>query len=211
MTSTQTTDTSNTLVYIIDDDPSMRAALDDLLASVGLNTRTYSSVQEFLDQGVEDSPGCLILDIRMPGQSGMDFHRHMAQYGIQLPTIFITGHGDIALGVEAMKNGAIEFLTKPFRDQDLLDAIQLGLQKDTQRRQEEAQITVLRDRWNKLTTGEQSVMRLVVQGLLNKQIASHLHVSEITVKVRRGQVMRTMEAGSLAELVRMADRLQLQP
>jgi FixJ family two-component response regulator len=195
------------VVYLIDDDASMRAALEDLFASVALQVRAFGSTRAFLDHPREDAPGCLVLDIRMPGQSGMEFHRQMVESGFAIPTIFITGHGDIAMGVEAMKNGAIEFLTKPFRDQDLLDAIQEGIRRDQTRRQTEADTAELLARWDSLTPGEQDVTRLVVQGLLNKQVAARLDISEITVKVRRGHAMRKMKAGSLAELVRLAARI----
>jgi len=197
------------VVYLIDDDASMRAALEDLFASVGLQVCTFGSTDEFLAHRLQDAPACLVLDIRMPGQSGMDFHRRMVESGFALPTIFITGHGDIAMSVEAMKNGAIEFLTKPFRDQALLDAIQDGIRRDCVRRQSDAVAAELRARWESLSSGEQDVTRLVVQGLLNKQVAARLHLSEITVKVRRGQAMRKMQAGSLAELVRLAERIGL--
>ncbi|MBO9768620.1 MULTISPECIES: response regulator transcription factor [Xanthomonas] len=197
------------VVYLIDDDASMRAALEDLFASVGLQVYAFGSTDQFLAHRLHEVPACLVLDIRMPGQSGMEFHRRMVESGVALPTIFITGHGDIAMSVEAMKNGAIEFLTKPFRDQALLDAIQDGIRRDRARRQSEAVAAALRARWESLTSGEQDVTRLVVQGLLNKQIAARLHLSEITVKVRRGQAMRKMQAGSLAELVRLAERIGL--
>ena len=196
------------LVRLIDDDRSVRAALEDLLASVGLRVQAFGSVAEFLAAPGQDAPGCLILDVRMPGQSGMDFHRQMSELGISWPVIFITGHGDIAMGVEAMKNGAIEFLTKPFRDQELLDAIQRGIEQDRERRREEGAIDELRGRWTSLNPGEQAVVQGVVRGRLNKQIAADLGVSEITVKVRRAQVMRKMQAKTLVDLVRMYDRLQ---
>ncbi|WP_019577423.1 response regulator transcription factor [Curvibacter lanceolatus] len=195
------------IVYVVDDDVSVRAALEDLLASVGLQVLSFGSTQEFIAHERADAPACLVLDVRMPGQSGMDFHRRMSDLGISLPTIFITGHGDIAMGVEAMKNGALEFLTKPFRDQSLLDAIHKGIEKDRQRRRAEAAAAVLQQRWASLTAGEQEVIRLVVQGLLNKQIAARLDLSEITVKVRRGNAMRKMQTASLAELVRVAEKL----
>lgn len=196
------------IVHVIDDDRSVRAALEDLLASVGLRVCVFGSVSDFLAAPREDAPGCLILDVRMPGQSGMDFHRQMGELGIALPVIFITGHGDIAMGVEAMKNGALEFLTKPFRDQDLLDAIQRGIEQDRARRAEEGAIDELRQRWASLNAGEQAVIQGVVRGRLNKQIAADLGVSEITVKVRRAQLMRKMQAKTLVDLVRMYDRLQ---
>ncbi|UOB07419.1 response regulator transcription factor [[Acidovorax] ebreus] len=197
------------IVYIVDDDCSVRAALEDLLTSVGLKVSTFGSAKEFLAYPLEEAPGCLVLDVRMPGQSGMDFHRQMIEMGIGLPVVFITGHGDIAMSVEAMKNGAIEFLTKPFRDQSLLDAIHKGIEKDRERRQSQAIASALQARWASLTAGEQDVTRLVVQGLLNKQIAAQLNISEITVKVRRGHAMRKMQAGSLAELVKITEKLGL--
>jgi len=198
------------VVYIIDDDHSVRAALEDLLASVGLQALSFGSTKEFLQHKLTDAPACLVLDVRMPGQSGMDFHRQMIDLGIQLPTIFITGHGDIAMGVQAMKNGAIEFLTKPFRDQDLLDAIQNGIEKNRLKRQEDAVTAELLHRWMSLSGGEQQVMQLVVQGLLNKQIAAALNISEVTVKVRRGATMRKMEVSSLADLVKISEKLKIQ-
>jgi len=198
------------VVHVVDDDVSVRTALEDLLASVGLQARVFASVAEFLAAPLPDAPGCLVLDVRMPGQSGMDFHRQMADLGIALPVIFITGHGDIAMGVSAMKQGAIEFLTKPFRDQDLLDAIWNGIERDRTRRENMAAVAAVQARWETLNPGEQSVARLVVQGLLNKQIAAELDLSEITIKVRRGHVMRKMQARSLADLVRMLEKLQLE-
>jgi FixJ family two-component response regulator len=203
----RTMPTENPVIYVIDDDKSVRASLEDLLASVDLEVRTFPSTQDFLRHTLADAPGCLVLDIRMPGQSGLDFQRQMTAHGIHLPVIFITGHGDIPMSVRAMKAGAIEFLTKPFRDQDLLDAIQQGLELDRKRRRDDAIIADLRTRFEGLNAGERNVMRLVVTGLLNKQIAAALNVSEITVKVRRGQVMRKMDAGSLADLVRIAEKL----
>ncbi|AQS83832.1 MAG: response regulator transcription factor [Acetobacter aceti] len=195
------------VVYVIDDDRSVRAALEDLLASVGIRVLTFGSTTEFLAYGLEDAPGCLVLDVRMPGQSGIDFHRRMAGLGIALPVVFITGHGDIPMGVEAIKQGAIEFLTKPFNDQTLLDAIQNGIGKDRDHREQLAESAELRARWAALSAGEQDVARLVVRGLLNKQIAAVLHVSEITVKVRRAQVMRKMNVRTLPDLVRLTEKL----
>lgn len=195
-------------VYLIDDDEAVRKALEDLLASVGLPARSFESVRDFLTSDADRTSGCLVLDVRMPGQSGLEFQRQMPDLGIRLPVIFITGHGDIPMSVKAMKNGAAEFLTKPFRDQDLLDAIQLALDRDRLRLEEENAIADLHRRWRSLLPGEQDVVRLVVQGLLNKQIAADLAVSEITVKVRRGNAMRKMGAASLVDLVRKWDRLK---
>ncbi|WP_049457080.1 response regulator transcription factor [Stenotrophomonas maltophilia] len=196
------------IVYVIDDDPSVRAALEDLLASMGLQVRAFASTQAFLDHELEDAPACLVLDVRMPGQSGLEFHRSMGPHGLQLPVVFITGHGDIAMGVNAIKDGAIEFLTKPFRDQELLDAIHKGIEIDRQRRRDGEALDALQQRWNTLNAGEREVVDGVVRGRLNKQIAGDLAVSEITVKVRRAQVMRKMGARNLVDLVRMYDRLQ---
>lgn len=196
------------IVYVVDDDPSVRAALEDLLASMGLQVRAFASTQAFLQHEREDAPACLVLDVRMPGQSGLEFHRTMGHHGLQLPVVFITGHGDIAMGVNAIKDGAIEFLTKPFRDQELLDAIHKGIENDRQRRRDGEALDALQQRWNTLTAGEREVVDGVVRGRLNKQIAGDLGVSEITVKVRRAQVMRKMDARTLVDLVRMYDRLQ---
>ncbi|HBS54292.1 MAG TPA: DNA-binding response regulator [Stenotrophomonas sp.] len=196
------------IVYVVDDDASVRAALEDLLASMGLQVRAFASTQAFLDHPRDDAPACLVLDVRMPGQSGLDFHRSMADLGLQLPVVFITGHGDIAMGVNAIKAGAIEFLTKPFRDQELLDAIHKGIALDRERRREGEALGELQARWQTLSPGERDVVDGVVRGRLNKQIAADLGVSEITVKVRRAQVMRKMEARTLVDLVRMYDRLQ---
>jgi len=196
------------IVYVVDDDASVRAALEDLLASMGLEVRAFASTQAFLNLPRDDAPACLVLDVRMPGQSGLDFHRSMADLGLQLPVVFITGHGDIAMGVNAIKAGAIEFLTKPFRDQELLDAIHKGIALDRERRREGEALGELQARWHTLSVGEREVVDGVVRGRLNKQIAADLGVSEITVKVRRAQVMRKMEARTLVDLVRMYDRLQ---
>lgn len=196
------------IVYVVDDDASIRASLEDLLASIGLNARLFASTAEFLAAKREDAPGCLILDVRMPGMNGLDFLDSMAGAGIQLPVIFITAHGDIPMSVRAMKAGALEFLTKPFREQDLLDAIHQGLGRDRARRETALAHSELLKRYASLTDGERQVMDLVVTGLLNKQIAARLEVSEVTVKVRRGALMRKMNADSLAELVKISERLK---
>jgi FixJ family two-component response regulator len=192
------------VVFVIDDDPSIRDALEDLLGSAGLKVQTFGSAQEFRRSKRPDAPGCLVLDIKMPGDSGLELQRELAGSNIELPIIFITGHGDIPMSVQAMKAGAIEFLTKPFRDQDLLDAIQVGLDRDCVRQQD---VAGLRTRYETLTRREHEVMALVVAGHLNKQIAAELNLSLITVKVHRGHVMRKMRAKGLGELVRIADKL----
>jgi len=197
------------VVFVIDDDPSVRDALAGLLRSVGLEVLSFGSTQEFLQSKRPDAPGCLVLDVRLPGRSGLDFQRELAESGIQVPIVFITGHGDIPMSVRAIKAGAIEFLTKPFHDQELLDAIQLGIERDRARRRDGLAVAGLRERLDSLTPREREIMALVVTGRMNKQIAADLEVSEITVKVHRGQVMRKMRARPLAELVRMADRLEV--
>jgi FixJ family two-component response regulator len=195
-------------IVVVDDDPGIRESLGSLLRSVGLDVKLLASVPEFLKSGHPDGPTCLVLDVRLPGKSGLDFQRELAAANISVPIIFITGHGDIPMSVQAMKGGAIEFLTKPFRDQDLLDAIQVGLTRDRARREEERSLAVLRERFRTLTLREREVMAQVVQGRLNKQIAGDIGISEITVKVHRSQVMRKMKASSLPDLARMADKLQ---
>jgi FixJ family two-component response regulator len=195
-------------VIVIDDDPSVREALESLLESVGLQVRSYGSAAEFLSAGPTDGPTCLVLDVRLPGQGGLEFQRTLSGAGVHLPIIFMTGHGDIPMTVQAMKGGAIEFLTKPFRDQDMLDAIQTGLERDRARRAKEQATAELRDRFGALTSREREVLEQVVAGRLNKQIAGAIGLSEITVKVHRASVMRKMQAKSLAELVLMADRLK---
>ncbi|QMV74054.1 response regulator transcription factor [Comamonas piscis] len=195
------------MVYVVDDDDSVRAALEDLLASVGLPVRAYASTAAFLAQPPADTPACLVLDVRMPGQSGMEFHRQMQALGLHLPVVFMTGHGDIAMGVKAIKSGAVDFLAKPFRDQDLLDAIHQGLARDRARRLQDAEAADIQTRWMGLSDGEREVVRLVVQGLLNKQIAHQLQLSEVTVKVRRGNAMRKLRQTSLADLVRFTEKL----
>jgi FixJ family two-component response regulator len=194
-------------VFVIDDDPSMRAALEDLISSVGLQVRLFASPQEFLQGRRPDTPGCLVLDVRLPGMSGLTFQKELERVGITLPVIFITGHGDIPMSVRAMKAGAVEFLTKPFHDQEMLDAVHAAIERDRQRRQQVLLVTELRERYITLTERERQIMTLVVIGRANKQIAAELNLSEMTVKVHRGQAMRKMQAESLPELVRMADRL----
>jgi FixJ family two-component response regulator len=195
------------VVFVIDDDLSMRGALEDLISSVGLQVHAFASPQEFLDSKRPDAPGCLVLDVRLPGMSGLNFQKELGRVGIALPVVFITGHGDIPMGVRAMKAGAIEFLTKPFHDQELLDAIHTAIERDRERRQGAKRVAELRGRYTTLTERERHVMALVVAGRANKQIAGDLNLSEMTVKAHRGQVMRKMQAGSLPDLVRMADRL----
>ena len=197
----------NSIVFVVDDDASLREALKSLIRSVGLTVELFGSTQEFLNRKRPEVAGCLVLDIRLPGTSGLDFQRKLTEANIFIPIIFITGHGDIAMSVRAMKAGAIEFLTKPFRDQDLLDAIHTGLERDRARRQRESEIAILRDRFEWLTPREREVLPLVVSGLPNKQIAAEIGTSETTVKVHRSQLMRKMGANSLPELVRMAERL----
>ena len=200
--------TQPTLVHLVDDDASVRAAVEDLLASVGLDTRSYASAADFLERARLDAPGCLVLDVRMPGMNGLDLQQELQRRGLVLPIIFITGHGDIPMSVRAMKQGALEFLTKPFRDQDLLDAIDQALRKAQEAHAQRRQLQDLQSRLDTLNDGERAVLARVVTGLLNKQIAAQLGVSEITVKVRRAALMRKLQAGSLAELVKMVERLE---
>ena len=198
---------ADTTVFVVDDDPPMREALNNLLRSVRLRVEAFDSAQEFLRRKRSDVPGCLVLDVRLPGLSGLDLQKRLVEAGTEIPIVFITGHGDIPMSVRAMKAGAVEFLTKPFREQDLLDAIQQALKRDRNVREQRAEIEKLRSRFGSLTAREREVMNLMVAGLLNKQIAGDLGTSEATVKIHRHQVLEKMGAGSLAELVRMADRL----
>jgi RNA polymerase sigma factor (sigma-70 family) len=196
------------MVFVVDDDPSVRRAIKRLISSVGLHVQVFGSGQELLKSKNLGEPGCLILDIRLPGISGLDFQKNLAESDVNTPIIFITAHADITMAVRAMKAGAIEFLTKPFRDQDLLDAIQVALEKDRARRQQKAEITVVLERLESLTTREREVIGMVVKGMLNKEIASKIGVTENTVKVHRSRALQKMQAHSLADLVRMVAKAQ---
>jgi FixJ family two-component response regulator len=199
------------VVFVIDDDPAAREAVEDLLHSVGVEVRSFRSTQDFMRCERPDAPGCLVLDVRLPGISGLEFQRELAKSDVHLPIIFLSGYADVPMSVGAIKSGAIEFLTKPFREQELLDAIQLGIERDRAWRRDVAALTELQKRFEALTPREREVMGLVVTGRLNKQIAADLKVSEMTVKIHRSRVMQKMLAKSLVDLVRMADRLGLVP
>jgi FixJ family two-component response regulator len=202
---------ANATVLVVDDDPDLRASVGRLLRSVGIDSQLFASVPDFLKSKQPDGPACLVLDVRLPGQSGLDFQRELSAANRELPIIFITGHGDIPMTVQAMKGGAIEFLTKPFRDQDLLDAIQIGLARDRAHRESEEALTVLKERFRSLSPREREIMVQVARGRLSKQIAGDIGIAEATVKVHRSRLMRKMKAGSLPALSRMADKLKLIP
>jgi FixJ family two-component response regulator len=196
------------LVFVVDDDPSVRSSLKFLLSTVGLQVESFNSADTFLRKNLPDAPSCLVLDVRLPGLSGLDFQRELAARKIYIPIVFLTGHGDIPMSVRAMKAGAVEFLTKPFRDQDLLDAVGIALERDRARREEEKEVVILRRRFDSLTSREREVISIVVSGMLNKQIADQLGTAESTVKVQRSRALEKMHAESLVDLIRMIERLK---
>jgi RNA polymerase sigma factor (sigma-70 family) len=200
---------SESIVFVVDDDPSVRSAIERLIGTVGLQVQLFGSAQEFLANKLPNVPSCLVLDIRLPGISGLGLQRQLVEANVQIPIIFITSHGDVPMTVRAMKAGAVEFLTKPFHDQDLLDAIHLALEKDRGRRQQEAELAALRERFESLSPREREVVAMVVSGMLNKQIAAQIGTAENTVKIHRSRAMEKMQANSLADLVKMIQRLQV--
>jgi FixJ family two-component response regulator len=199
------------VVHVVDDDASLRAALESLFESVGLATRTYGTARDFLNASVTDEPGCIIIDIRLPDANGLEFQAQLSQMGVRLPVVIISGYGDIPMSVRAMKRGAVDFIPKPFRDQDMLDAVIAAIERDRQRRTADSDVLQMRERFGTLSPREQQVMLLVTGGKMNKQVAGDLGISEVTVKIHRGAAMRKMGARSLADLVRMADVLKSKP
>ena len=196
------------VVFVVDDDPSVRSSLKFLLSTVGLQVESFNSADTFLRKKQSDAPSCLVLDVRLPGLSGLDFQRELASRNIRIPIVFLTGHGDIPMSVRAMKAGAVEFLTKPFRDQDLLDAVRIALERDRARREQDKEVMILQRRFDSLTSREQEVISMVVSGMLNKQIADQLGTAESTVKVQRSRAIEKMHAESLVDLIRMIEKLK---